>query len=135
MRAALLLLAVATVQAQWLADECQYDNDCWAIDGGYCDTDMCACDDSVDTCDEIMEMNGFLCSVDGYVNLVDEGMEVALAGLSILKQIGSTILPADLRKSVDYAWKGLKGAGAWMGFALAAGRRYLLSDGLPFFRI
>merc|ERR1719487_11521 len=36
------------------------------------------------------------------------------------KQIGSAILPADLRKAVDYAWKGLKGAGSWMGFALAA---------------
>ena len=63
---------------------------------------------------------GFVCNMDGYVNIVDEGMEVALAGISILKQIGSAILPADLRTAVDYAWKGIKGAGSWIGFALAA---------------
>ena len=58
--------------------------------------------------------------MDGYVSLVDDLFEVALAGLSILRQIGSSFLPADLRSAVEYAWKGLKGAGSWMGYALAA---------------
>ena len=58
--------------------------------------------------------------MDGYVLLIDDVLEVSLTGISILKQIGSAILPADLRTAVDYAWDGLKGAGSWMGFALVA---------------
>ena len=58
--------------------------------------------------------------MDGYVNLVANGMEVALAGLSILRQIGSAFLPHDLRNAVEYAWQGVKGAGSWVGYALAA---------------
>jgi len=64
---------------------------------------------------------GMECTMDGYVNLVANGMNVALAGLSILRQIGSSFLPADLRKAVEYAWRGVLGAGSWVGFALAAG--------------
>ena len=63
---------------------------------------------------------GFECSMDGYVGLVQKLMNVALAGLSILRQIGSSFLPHDLRKAVEYAWLGLLGAGSWIGYALAA---------------
>ena len=48
-------------------------------------------------------------------------MNVALAGLAILKQIGAMFLPDDLRTAVDYAWRGMTGAGDWVGFGLAAG--------------
>merc|ERR1712036_100476 len=58
--------------------------------------------------------------MDGYVGLVGEMMTVALAGLEILKQIGTMFLPDDLRIAVDYAWRGVKGMGDWLGYALAA---------------
>jgi hypothetical protein len=38
--------------------------------------------------------------MDGYTELVADFMEVALLGLSILRQIGSSFLPNDLRKAV-----------------------------------
>ena len=58
--------------------------------------------------------------MDGYVSLVDDLLEVLLAGVSILRQIGSAFLPEHLRDAVGYAWNGLKGAGSWVGYALAA---------------
>ena len=70
---------------------------------------------------KVDEATGMECSMDGYVELVQNGMNVALAGLSILRQMGSSFLPHDLRKAVEYAWKGVLGAGSWVGFALAAG--------------
>ena len=90
---------------------------------------MCTCpDDTLDCAGErgpmeppkVDEDTGMECSMDGYAELVQRMMNVALAGLSILRQIGSSVLPHDLRKAVEYAWKGLLGAGSWIGFALAA---------------
>ena len=120
MRAALLLLTVSTVYAAGLGEACSDVAECDSVPGPICDV-TCYCSDGTTNCEEwLIASTGFVCNMDGYVNIVDEGMEVALAGISILKQIGSAILPADLRKAVDYAWKGLKGAGSWVGFALAA---------------
>ena len=58
--------------------------------------------------------------MDGYVELIQNLMNVALAALAILRQIGSAFLPHDLRKAVEYAWKGVTGAASWVGYALAA---------------
>ena len=60
------------------------------------------------------------CSMDGYVNLTLELYNVALFGLALLKETYATALPKKLGKSVNYAWDGILGAGAWVGYAIAA---------------
>merc|ERR1711937_810409 len=62
----------------------------------------------------------FSCSMDGYVELTLETYNVLLFGLALLKEAYAAMLPKKLGKSVNYAWDGLLGAGAWLGFLSAA---------------
>ena len=121
MRFALVLTLLGVIYAE-IGDPCANDGEC--EDGEVCgDNSECAAapaDDNAGPTNARISPTGFVCNMDGYVSLVDDLFEVALAGLSILRQIGSSFLPADLRSAVEYAWKGLKGAGSWMGYALAA---------------
>merc|ERR1711907_404990 len=60
------------------------------------------------------------CSMDGYVELTLEFYNVALFGLALLKEAYAAALPTKLGKSVNYAWDGILGAGAWVGYLTAA---------------
>merc|ERR1711934_20872 len=83
-----------------------------------CNMDSNTCEDGPPP--QVDEETGMECSMDGYVALVQKLMTVALSGLSILKQIGSAFLPDDLRKAVDYGFRGLLGMGDWIGYAISA---------------
>ena len=116
-----LALCLLGVTYAAIGDACADANDCEA--GEVCgDSSECEAEPEDDAPEDTTRISptGFRCGMDGYVNLVANGMEVALAGLSILRQIGSSFLPHDLRKAVEYAWQGVKGAGSWVGYALAA---------------
>ena len=102
-----------------VGDSCADDTECGAGEECNLNNNECVEDTTPEDTTRISP-TGFRCGMDGYVNLVANGMEVALAGLSILRQIGSSFLPHDLRKAVEYAWNGVKGAGSWVGYALAA---------------
>merc|ERR1711957_736514 len=65
-------------------------------------------------------MSDFECTMDGYVELTSEFINVALLALAVVKETYAAILPEELGKSVQYAWKGLVGAGSWAGYAMAA---------------
>ena len=71
----------------------------------------------------------FQCSMDGYVNLTIEVYNVALFGLALLKESYAAVLPMALGKSVNYAWDGILGAGAWVGFVMAAAYYFGLEFG------
>ena len=60
------------------------------------------------------------CSMDGYVNLTIEIYNIVLFGLALLKETYAAVLPMALGKSVNYAWDGMLGAGAWVGYLMAA---------------
>jgi hypothetical protein len=121
----MMLLAVSTVAALE-GDPCSDDTDCGADETCYLSSYECEAappapaPEPADGSGPPIAPSGFECGMDGYVQLIANFMEVALAGLSILRQIGSSFLPADLRKAVEYAWNGLKGAGSWIGYALVA---------------
>ena len=69
------------------------------------------------------------CSMDGYVNLTLETYNVALFGLALLKETYAAVLPMALGKSVNYAWDGILGAGAWVGYLMAAAYYFGLEFG------
>lgn len=58
--------------------------------------------------------------MDGFVELTLETYNVALFGLALLKETYAAVLPMALGKSVNYAWDGILGAGAWVGYVVAA---------------
>lgn len=59
--------------------------------------------------------------MDGFVKMVKEMTEVALIGLSLVKETVSSMAPRELSLSIQYLWDGMMGLGNWMGYALAAG--------------
>ena len=65
-------------------------------------------------------MSEFECTMDGFVQLTSDTINIALIALAIIKESYAAMLPEELGKSVQYAWKGLVGAGAWAGYATAA---------------
>ena len=69
------------------------------------------------------------CSMDGYVELTLETYNVALFGLALLKETYAAVLPSALGKSVNYAWDGILGAGAWVGYLMAAAYYFGLEFG------
>ena len=69
------------------------------------------------------------CSMDGYVELTLETYNVALFGLALLKETYAAVLPMALGKSVNYAWDGILGAGAWVGYLMAAAYYFGLEFG------
>ena len=69
------------------------------------------------------------CSMDGYVELTLETYNVALFGLALLKETYAAVLPQALGKSVNYAWDGILGAGAWVGYLMAAAYYFGLEFG------
>ena len=72
--------------------------------------------------DQTVKKSGdFSCSMDGYRSLTLELIDVALFALALIKETYAAILPEDLGLSVKYAWMGLTGLGAWVGYAVAAG--------------
>lgn len=72
--------------------------------------------------DETVKTAGdFKCSMDGYRNLSLQAIDLALFLLALIKETWAAILPEDLGKAVNYAWTGLTGVGAWIGYAVAAG--------------
>ena len=108
---------VCTSPENAIGGSCQVDDSRWEHTcdrwNAKCESDVCVCpDSSLDCAGErgppeppmVDEDTGMECSMDGYVGLVQKLMNVALAGLSILRQIGSSFLPHDLRKAVEYAW-------------------------------
>jgi len=62
----------------------------------------------------------FECTMDGFVDLTAEFINTALLALAVIKETYAAMLPPELGKSVQYAWDGLVGAGAWAGYATAA---------------
>ena len=121
MRFALVMILLGVTSAA-IGDACADANDCEVgeVCGGSSECEAAPPPANNGAPNDRVSSTGFVCNMDGYVTLVANLMEVALAGISILRQIGSAFLPADLRKAVEYAWKGLKGAGSWIGYALAA---------------
>ena len=72
--------------------------------------------------DQTVKSSGdFVCSMDGYRDLTLSFIDVSLFVLALIKETYAAILPEDLGKSVKYAWMGLTGLGAWVGYAVAAG--------------
>ena len=71
----------------------------------------------------------FQCTMDGYVDLTIEAYNVALFGLALLKETYAAVLPKALGKSVNYAWDGILGAGAWVGYVMAAAYYFGLEFG------
>lgn len=63
----------------------------------------------------------FACSMDGYRKMTLQAIDLALFALALIKESYAAILPTDLGKAVNYAWEGLTGVGAWLGYAAAAG--------------
>merc|ERR1712046_22931 len=78
---------------------------------------------------EIPSAADFQCSMDGYVELTLEAYNVALFGLALLKETYAALLPSKLGKSVNYAWKGVIGAGGWVGYIMAAAYYFGLEFG------
>merc|ERR1719465_202832 len=69
------------------------------------------------------------CSMDGYVELTLETYNVILFGLALAKEAYAAALPSTLGKSVNYAWDGILGAGAWIGYLMAAAYYFGLEFG------
>ena len=79
--------------------------------------------------DRVVKMSGdFKCSMDGYRTMTLQSIDLALFVLALVKETYAAILPEDLGKAVNYAWQGLTGVGAWIGYAVAAGY-YFASEG------
>ena len=76
---------------------------------------------SADKDREVVMAGDFKCSMDGYRELTLQCIDLALFALALIKETYAAILPEDLGKAVNYAWQGLTGIGAWIGYAVAAG--------------
>lgn len=70
---------------------------------------------------QVVMAGDFKCSMDGYRELTLMSIDLALFILALIKETYAAILPEDLGKAVNYAWQGLTGVGAWIGYAVAAG--------------
>lgn len=64
---------------------------------------------------------GLECSMDGFVKMIKELTEVALLGISLVKETILSTAPESLAMSIKYLWDGMMGLGNWAGYALAAG--------------
>ena len=64
---------------------------------------------------------GLECSMDGFVKMIKEMTEVALMGITLVKETVLTAAPESLSMAIKYLWDGMTGLGNWMGYALAAG--------------
>lgn len=73
------------------------------------------------TTETVKKAGDFKCSMDGYRELALQAIDLALFALALIKETYAAILPEDLGKAVKYAWQGLTGVGAWIGYAVAAG--------------
>ena len=62
----------------------------------------------------------FTCDMDGYVLATQELLEVALIAVSLSVSTLRTMLPANLGKSLKYAYKFLTNSGSFMGYLVAA---------------
>ena len=58
--------------------------------------------------------------MDGYKTMTLQAIDLSLFALALIKESYAAILPTDLGKSVNYAWEGLTGVGAWLGAWLGA---------------
>merc|ERR1712139_174568 len=120
-----LYFALVGMTLAAIGDACASDGECGSgeVCGGSNECEVApapAPSNNADT-PKVDPSTGMRCSMDGYVNLVRSFIKVALAGLVILKDMGTFLLPATLRRSVDYAFRGIQGMGDWIGYALAAG--------------
>jgi len=71
--------------------------------------------------DRVVKTSGdFKCSMDGYRTMTLQAIDLALFFLALIKETYAAILPHDLGLAVNYAWQGLTGVGAWIGYAVAA---------------
>lgn len=63
---------------------------------------------------------GLTCSNDGFVEMVQEGTDVLLAGLAIVKELTSAFVPQNFKKAIKYGWNGITGVGNYLGYLFAA---------------
>ena len=70
---------------------------------------------------------GFSCSMDGYTGLVSDSIDALIFIIPIAITVLGTVLPTDLGFALNHVYKGLKGAGTWPGYLMAAGY-YLALD-------
>lgn len=63
---------------------------------------------------------GFNCGMKGYKTLVLEVVDLLIFGIALGKEVFMAILPEDLAMALDHLYLGLTGAGAWIGFVMAA---------------
>ena len=62
----------------------------------------------------------FTCSMDGYVKATQELLEVALLAVTLSVSTLRAILPVNLGKALNYAYKFLTASGSFMGYLVAA---------------
>ena len=58
--------------------------------------------------------------MDGFVKMIHEMIEIAIMGVSLLKESVLTIVPKELALSIQYLWDAVLALSNWLGYALAA---------------
>lgn len=52
--------------------------------------------------------------------MIQEGTEILVGPLAIVKEIGIGMVPDNFKRAINYAWTGVVGMGNWVAYILAA---------------